>query len=153
MLILLYYLPFTPISTLSASINHSLHPPSISIWAFPPFFFIEFSYPPLFSPLSSMPQLLCLSFDVYYQIIGIAQYSHGLWAGWPGCDSQQGQIFSLLHSVQTGSGAQPASYPVGTGSYFLGCEADHLPPCSAKVNVWAIPSLLPICFMAWYLID
>jgi hypothetical protein len=26
--------------------------------------------------------------------------------------------FSLLHSVQTGSGAHPASYPMGTGGYF-----------------------------------
>jgi hypothetical protein len=26
--------------------------------------------------------------------------------------------YSLLHSVQTGSGAHPASYPVGTGSSF-----------------------------------
>jgi hypothetical protein len=27
--------------------------------------------------------------------------------------------FSLLHSVQTGSGAHPASYPRGTGDSFL----------------------------------
>jgi hypothetical protein len=29
--------------------------------------------------------------------------------------SRQGQDISFLHSVQTGSGAHPASYPVGTG--------------------------------------
>jgi hypothetical protein len=28
--------------------------------------------------------------------------------------------FSLLHSVQTGSGAHPASYPIGTGGSFAG---------------------------------
>jgi hypothetical protein len=28
-----------------------------------------------------------------------------------------GQDFSLLHSVQTGSGAHPASYPMGTGDF------------------------------------
>jgi hypothetical protein len=29
---------------------------------------------------------------------------------------------SLLHSVQTGSGAHPASYPMGTGGSFPGCK-------------------------------
>jgi hypothetical protein len=29
-------------------------------------------------------------------------------------ESRYGQEFSLLHDVQTGSGAHPASYPVGT---------------------------------------
>jgi hypothetical protein len=38
--------------------------------------------------------------------------------------------FSLLHRVQTGSGAQPASCPMGTGALSLGIkrrgrEADH----------------------------
>jgi hypothetical protein len=31
-----------------------------------------------------------------------------------------GKIFSLLHSVQTGSEADPASYPMGTGGSFRG---------------------------------
>jgi hypothetical protein len=30
--------------------------------------------------------------------------------------------FPLLHSIQTGSGAHPASYPVGTGGSFPGGE-------------------------------
>jgi hypothetical protein len=35
-----------------------------------------------------------------------------------------GQEFSLLHSVQTvGSGARPASYPMGTGDSFPGDKA------------------------------
>jgi hypothetical protein len=47
--------------------------------------------------------------------------------------------FSLHHRVQNGSGAHPASYPVGTrGSYpgvkRPGREADHLPPSSAEVK-------------------
>jgi hypothetical protein len=33
------------------------------------------------------------------------------------------RYFSLLHSVQTGSGALPVSYPMGTGGYFLGVKA------------------------------
>jgi hypothetical protein len=49
------------------------------------------------------------------------------------------QEFSLLHVVQTGSGAHSASYPVGTGDSFLGVkwpgrEADHSPPTSAEVK-------------------
>jgi hypothetical protein len=31
--------------------------------------------------------------------------------------------FYILRSVQTGSGVQPASYPMDTGSYFLGDKA------------------------------
>jgi hypothetical protein len=47
--------------------------------------------------------------------------------------------FSLHHRVQNGSGALPASYPMGTGDSFLGVkrpgrEADHSPPSSAEVK-------------------
>jgi hypothetical protein len=34
-----------------------------------------------------------------------------------------GSVFSLLHIVQTGSGAHPTSYPMGTGGYFPGGKA------------------------------
>jgi hypothetical protein len=40
--------------------------------------------------------------------------------------------FSLLHLVQNGSGAHPASYPMGTRGSFP--EADHSPPSSAEVK-------------------
>jgi hypothetical protein len=43
--------------------------------------------------------------------------SHGL-DGWDLIPSR-GKIF-LLHSVQTGSGAHPVSYPMGTGGSFPG---------------------------------
>jgi hypothetical protein len=42
--------------------------------------------------------------------------------------------------VQTGSGAHPASYPMGTGVFFPGGKArpggnaDHSPPSSAEVK-------------------
>jgi hypothetical protein len=54
--------------------------------------------------------------------------------------------FSLLHGVQTGSGAHPASYPTGAGALSLGVkrperEADYLPPSSAEVNGGAVPPL------------
>jgi hypothetical protein len=39
-------------------------------------------------------------------------------AGRSGFDSRQWQGFSPLHSVQTGSGAHPASSPVGTEEDF-----------------------------------
>jgi hypothetical protein len=47
--------------------------------------------------------------------------------------------FSLLHSIQTGSGDHPAPYPISTGAPFLelkwpGHEADHLRPSSAEVK-------------------
>jgi hypothetical protein len=49
--------------------------------------------------------------------------------------------FSLHHRVQNGSGAHPASYPMGTGALSLGIkrqgrEADHSPPSSAEVEGW-----------------
>jgi hypothetical protein len=52
--------------------------------------------------------------------------------------------------VQTGSGAQPASYPTGTGGSFHGGKAvrgvaDHSPPSSVEVNkgqqVLEVPSM------------
>jgi hypothetical protein len=50
-------------------------------------------------------------------------HRYGLKAGW---QRNRGSIpgrrmrFSLLHSVQTGTGTQPASYPMGTGGSFPG---------------------------------
>jgi hypothetical protein len=38
-------------------------------------------------------------------------------------ESPEGQDFSFLHDVQTGSGAHPASYPMGTGCSFPGGKA------------------------------
>jgi hypothetical protein len=38
-------------------------------------------------------------------------------------DSRLSQEFSLLHVVRTGSGAHPASYPMGTGGSFPGGKA------------------------------
>jgi hypothetical protein len=57
--------------------------------------------------------------------------------------------FSLLHNVQTDSGAHPASYPMGIGGSFpgggvkqQGREADHSPPSIAEVKKGvAIPTL------------
>jgi hypothetical protein len=68
----------------------------------------------------------------------------------------RGQEFSLLHVIQTGSGAHPASYPMGTGGSFpgrevkqQGCEADHSPPASAEVRkTWIYTSTPPYAFMA-----
>jgi hypothetical protein len=47
--------------------------------------------------------------------------------------------FSLRYHVQNGSGAHPASYPIGTGGSFPGGkrpgrEADHSSPSSAEVK-------------------
>jgi hypothetical protein len=64
----------------------------------------------------------------------IAQLVYRLANSWmtEGSEFEAGgeQEFSLLHNVQTGSGVQPASYPVGNGDPSLrvnrpGLEADH----------------------------
>jgi hypothetical protein len=59
------------------------------------------------------------------------------------------QDFSLLHVVQTDSGAHPASYPMGAAGSFPGGKADHSPPTSAEVkNTWIYTSTPPYAFMA-----
>jgi hypothetical protein len=57
-----------------------------------------------------------------------------------GLDCRWG-LGTFRHSVQTGSGAHPTSYPMGTGAISLGIkrpgrEADHSPPSSAEVKEW-----------------
>jgi hypothetical protein len=72
-------------------------------------------------------------------------------AGRPGFDSRQEPDFSPCHRVLTGSGAHPASYPLGTGGLSLVVEhprheADHSPPSSAEVkNSWSYTSTPRIC--------
>jgi hypothetical protein len=69
-------------------------------------------------------------------------------------ESQYGQEFSVLHVIQTSSGALPASYPLGTGGCLargkvVGCEADHSLPTSAEVKkMWIYSSTPPYAFMA-----
>jgi hypothetical protein len=52
----------------------------------------------------------------------------------------EAEDFSSSPCVQTGSGAHPASYPMGTGGSFPGSkarpglDADHSPPSSAEVK-------------------
>jgi hypothetical protein len=63
------------------------------------------------------------------------------------------QDFSLLHSVQTGCRAHPASYPMGTGGTFPRdnrpeCEAGHSPPSNAEVENGGAILPLPHVFMA-----
>jgi hypothetical protein len=71
-------------------------------------------------------------------VVGIATGygldNRGVWVWVP-----VGQEFSLLHVIQTGSEAHPASYQMGTGGSFPwekrpGREADHSPPTSAEVK-------------------
>jgi hypothetical protein len=109
----------------------------------------------------------CTCFDIYYHTIiqniisfkaqwffyvpsayhTTSRYSDGLRAGRPGFDSRQRQNVSLLYSVQAGSGAHPASYPMGIGAISPGVkrqgrEADHSPPSNVVVrNCGAITPL------------
>jgi hypothetical protein len=51
-------------------------------------------------------------------------YTNVLRTGRPAFDSRQGQeIFLCFNSIQTGSGAHPASTPVGTEANFSGGKA------------------------------
>jgi hypothetical protein len=64
-----------------------------------------------------------------------------------------GHQFSLLHVVQTGSRAHPASYPICTGSLSPGLkrpgrEADYSHPISAEVKkAWIYTSTPTHAFM------
>jgi hypothetical protein len=88
---------------------------------------------------------------------GIVQwYSAELRPGWSGVRLPAGAgNFSLHHRVQNGSGAHPASYPMGNKCSFSGVkrpgrEADHSPPSSAEVNsAWTYTSTPQYTFMAW----
>jgi hypothetical protein len=65
-----------------------------------------------------------------------------------------GSRFSLLHVVETDSGAHPSSYPVGTWALYpevkgQGREAGHSSPTSAEVKkTWIYTSTLLYVFMA-----
>jgi hypothetical protein len=69
----------------------------------------------------------------YSLILGVGwaqHYSAGLRAGWSGFRVSAGApYFSLLHHVQTGSGAHPASYPMDTRGSFPGDK-------TAKAWIW-----------------
>jgi hypothetical protein len=61
---------------------------------------------------------------------------------------------SLLHSIQSGSGAHPASYAMATGGSFPNVkrprrEADHSPPSTAGQEWWSNTSTPPYIFTAW----
>jgi hypothetical protein len=76
-----------------------------------------------------------------------------------GVQFRYGQEFALLHVVQTGCGAHPTSYPMGTGTLSPGVkrqgrEADYSPPVSAEVKkMWIYTSTPPYPFMAYCLIS
>jgi hypothetical protein len=71
--------------------------------------------------LQGIESQLC-SPSLYRLGVGIAQScSDGPQTGRSVYSSRQCKVFSLVHSVQTGSGAQPVSHPTVTGgSLFVG---------------------------------
>jgi hypothetical protein len=66
--------------------------------------------------------------------------------------------FSLHHCDQNGSGAHPASYPMGTRGSFPGIkrpgrEADHSPNLEPRSkNEWSYTSTPQYTLMAWCLV-
>jgi hypothetical protein len=85
--------------------------------------------------------------------VGIAT-GYGLDGRGVGVRVPVGARFSPLHVVQTGPGASPASYPMGSGSSFPGVkrpgrEADDSPPTNAEVNnTWIYTSTPLYVFVA-----
>jgi hypothetical protein len=80
-----------------------------------------------------------------------------IYSGGPRFDSQQRQYLSLLHSIQAGSGAHPASCRIGTRCSFLGGKAgggvklNHSSPftsiwCRIQEG-WSYTSIPPYIFM------
>jgi hypothetical protein len=65
--------------------------------------------------------------------------------GTAGCRFPAGASFPPLHSIQTGSGANPGSYPMGTGGALLGVKHPgrkaELSSCAEVKNSGAIPPL------------
>jgi hypothetical protein len=99
------------------------------------------SSPHLLTPPPRFPKI---HYDIIFTIIG----SVGIALGY-GLDDWGSRVrfpveagnFYLHHRVENGSGAHPASYPMGTGGSFPGVkrpgrEADHSPPFSAEVEEW-----------------
>jgi hypothetical protein len=61
------------------------------------------------------------------------------------------ESLSLLHSVQTSSGAHPTSFPKGTGGTFLVVgrlerQDDHSPPSSAEAKKVGVSPPLPLTY-------
>jgi hypothetical protein len=82
-------------------------------------------------------------------------YSAGLWTGWSGVrvPAEVGN-FSLHYHAQAGSGAHPASYPMGARGSFPGGKADGawswpVASISVEVNAWSYTSTPQYAFVAW----
>jgi hypothetical protein len=77
-----------------------------------------------------------LLFNKSLKLIRVAR----LWRPW--LDSRRGKDFSVLYSIQTGSGVHPTSYKMGTWGSFPAREADQSPPTNTEVkNGGNIPPL------------
>jgi hypothetical protein len=106
--------------------------------------------------ISQVAELIWNAIKIWTESRDSSVYSAGLRDGWSGVRFPiRVRNFYPRHScVQTGSGAHPHSYTMGTrgslGAKRPGREADHLPPSSAEVkNVCAaIPPLPQYASMA-----
>jgi hypothetical protein len=87
---------------------------------------------------------ICVSRYLYHNRSVVFSYSVGSTRSLTSHSCLSDEIdgnFFLHHRVQHGSGAHPASYPMGTRGSFPGVkrqgrEADHSPPSSAEVKEW-----------------
>jgi hypothetical protein len=115
-----------------------------------------------FCPPYFLPPLIYFPFFLLYPFRpsvslgdGTSQwYSAGLRVAWSGVRVPAGAgYFSLHRYVQPGSGAHPASYPMGTrGSLPGGKAATHLHLVLRSRNACSYTSTPQYAFMAWCLV-
>jgi hypothetical protein len=72
--------------------------------------------------------------QIDYDVGKLSRYSDGLRPDGRCSIPSRGRDFSLLRNVQNGSGAHPASHPIGKAEKRPRCEANHSPPSSAEVK-------------------
>jgi hypothetical protein len=73
-----------------------------------------------------------------------SQCNDGLRVGWPEFDSRKGQDFSLLHSVQNGSQAHPASYQMGTGDFSPGGQSSRGVKLTTHLHLVPMPRMVEL---------
>jgi hypothetical protein len=117
-----------------------------------------------YAELSIIKECCTYKYHFASKNIGVGVARSVQWLGY-GLDDRgsihgRGSDFSLPHRVQTGSGAHPASYPMGTWDSFPGGKVAgawnwpfHLYVVPSERMRGAIPPLSQYVFMAWCLVN
>jgi hypothetical protein len=164
MLIHLYYLPFTLISTLLAPYQ-SFCASSIHLTVGFPTFFLPWDclYRILFSTfVQSIIIHASTTLSFFWYLLPDHRDSSVSIAMDYRLDGQslipsRGKVFLyfIVSRPPLGPTHPPIQWELGAISWevkWLGCEVDHSPACSAKVNILSSTITSPYTFMVWYLI-